>query len=556
MTIKPTLKLCALLLITLSLSGCQINKYATRVSEAPEIPAEQEINPEDKFPEYVPGAFHVNPAADLATNPAFFGKFKGTATRQLKSFYDLDDQKCHGFLEPKPALVFDEPGTSDAYKITANGEIDILFVEFSDREVLCQRRLEDGQDPAIELANSRGRAYKIYGGRFKKHAATDFALTFENLGQPLNVNWLDVKVPTLTIDSDLTPPKFLEIKTTGPQSGTRSPAHGNDTCSTTPGKFTYELVPEIRIEVKQPAVITLGVRSNDSVHMTLVGPIPDDRREIPTRCFATHTETLELEAGTYYIRLGFPKDAANVNENINFFVHGAAAALDPLTHFEKTPSNLPVSARALSLHYPFLNATLLLANDTLKYQLFTTVPPSLYVVATQDFSLDQAAPTASGEQLTNDKSTEARLASESLKKDELLLLINGENLVIAADGSMFVIPQEYLKPAEQADAILLPTTARSTKVALKSALILADESDQGIIEQYKQRQERYNQCVTKTVSNTNADDSDHVKKTCGYARLNDENLRFEGQLETSRTQRRNEALNNLRARLADLVLVK
>lgn len=563
MILKTTPKLCALILIVISLSGCQINKHATlntatidQLAEVSEASADQEIAPENQIPEYLPGALRVDPAADLVANPTTFGKFKGRATRQLKDFYTLDDRRCHGFLEPKPALVFNKPGTSNPYKITAHGDIDVLFVEFSDREILCQRRLEDGQDPVIEISDSRGRAYKIYGGRFKKRAPTDFSLTFENLGQPLNVNWLDAEVPALTIDSDLTPPKFHEINLAGAQNSTRSAAHGNDSCSATPGRFTYALVPEIRIDIKQTAAVTLGVRSVNPVHMTLVGPIPEDRRDIPTRCLANATETLELEAGTYYIRLGFPADAASLNENINFFVHGAATALDPLTHFENTPANLHVNARALSLHYPFLDANVLLTNDSVGSQLFSTAPPSLYVVATEDITSQQGASIFQGETRPEDTLLKDNRPTELPKKDELLLLLNPQNVVLAADGSIFVIPENLLKPAEQADVITLPTTARNPQTFFRNALLLADDSDQGRLEQYTQRQERYQQCVTKTASDTHAPDSAHVTKTCGLTRLTDENNRLWRQLEDNRTVRRNDALKIVRTRLADLVLVK
>ncbi len=561
MLVKFAPKQCLLLLIVLSLTGCQINKHTTRVSdkavEAPEVSevsADQEIDPEDAIPEYVPGALRVDPATDLAANPATFGKFKGRATRQLKSFYNLDNLKCTGFLEPKPALVFNEPGTTDSFKITAHGEIDVLFVEFSDRETLCQRRLEDGQDPVIELPDTRGRAYKVYGGRFKKRAPTDFALTFENLGAPLNVNWLDADVPTLTVDSDLTPPRLLEINVLNAPETTRSAAHGNDSCSKTPGQFTYELVPEIRVDIQQHAAITMGVRSQTPVHMTLVGPIPDDRRNIPMRCLPSTTETIELDAGTYYIRLGLPKDAANTD--VNFFVHGAAAAIDPLTHFENTPANLPVSARPLSQHYPFLNANVLLTNDSLGYQIFSTAPPSLYVVAAEDILANQSASVFYGEARADDKLLDDGRSPEFPKKDELLLRLNADNVVLAADGSLFIIPENLLKPAEQADVITLPTTTRNTQTYFRHALLLADDSDQGRLEQYTQRQERYQQCVTKTASDKHTPDSEHVTKTCGLARLTAENERMWRQLEDTRTLRRDDALKNIRARLADLVLVK
>ncbi len=576
--------LCLLFLITTTTAACQINKHTTHhdthaaasttssptqsaqpgdvtsAATTTDVASENTTADAPQAAEYLTRPLRLTPTTDLTQNPTQLGKFKGNATRHLARFYDLDYRQCHGYIDPAPALILNTSNASDPYRITAHGDIDVLFIEFQDREVLCQRRSADGKDPVIELPNPHGRTYRVYAGRFKKLAPVDYSLTFENLAKPVNVDWIDASITPLQIDNDLTAPQLITTHLPASSEFTetdRSPVHGDTSCLANPGNLHYALKPDIRLDVQQSTNVTLGIRTPERAHMTLIGPVPADRRNIPTHCLPTHTETRTLEAGTYFIRIGHIPDAAPTA--VHFFAHGANAGLDPLTHFTRSATNTPslsTHARTLSMHYPFLSADLLLTNDAIRQQLFASVAPSLYVVATQDITPDLPVAIFHGPRQDDDTLLEDGRSPEFPRKDELLLLLNEHNIVLAADGSLFTIPAEYLKPAEQADVITLPATVRNTRTFFRHALKLADDSDQGRLEQHTQRQQRYQQCVDKNASDKNPPESPHIARICGLDRLTTENQRFWRQLEDSRTSRRNQALQNIRTHLADLVLVK
>ncbi|MBA2661085.1 MAG: hypothetical protein H0U74_02225 [Bradymonadaceae bacterium] len=566
-------------LVATSALACQVHKHTVPqppVVEIPQAPIEgEEEDAVDQGPIYLSTAMRVQSDVELAANPAHFGQFKGRTDLLLRRDYGINRNTCDGYIARRPAMVVDAPNGYEHLKITAHGDVDVLFVEFSNREYLCTIRRPGGQDPAIETRNWPKGPYRIYVGHREQLKEIDYSLTFENLSKPITVDWLDASLPTITIDSDMSKPSFVPVNLAGEPNADRDAQHGDHSCASHSGPMKYLLTPDVRLDVRQQAVVTLGIRANAPAMMTLIGPVPSDRRNIPVQCLPSWNESLDLAPGTYFVRVGVDPDKAP--STLNFFAHGAAAGLDPLATFPNVPEGRPVAERMLTLHYPFLKTNDLLTDDRIRQQLFVNAPSSLYVVARENLGSNSPATVFLGSPVPGDHILDDGRAFEFPVKDELLLMLNEENLVLAADGSLFVIDSKHLKPAQQADAIALPPAARNSQSYFRHAMTLAGTDDQGRIEQHAQRHDRYKQCADgimvriqpqiETLNKDAAANRDQIERitteaeqraqrNCGLVRLEEEDRRMWRQLEDSRTRRRTDALQQVRARLADLVLVK
>lgn len=560
-------------------AGCQISDHALKAYETAPIEEsivesasgeELDVLPEDIQVQFRPGQ-KVSFSDEGVSNPAQFGPVSGRNDLLLRRHYSIVRPQCDGFVARRPAIMLDAPDGFQHVRISADGEAQVLFVEMPGRDYRCEVIPSRSGNLTIDGRNWPSGTYRIFVGGPTRLETVNYTLTVEDMTQPATVAWLQGTLPTIDVDGAMSVPRFARQSFDDPQRQARDVAHGDTSCLSGPGPLQYPLYPDVQIDVRQSMSVIIGARSDVDGHITLVGPISEDQRNIPTQCLKTSTEEVTLMPGSYYVRYGVLEDAQP--RFVDVFVHSSSTRVDPLTHGDgEVPAGLDVEGRRLPTYYPFLTTQSLVASDLLRHQLYLGASPRLFVAAKEDLNPSSPASVYNGLASDNGASStdESHLGrfQHLPKKGEALLLLNDENLVLAADGSMFKVDPSHLVPIEQAEPAVMPTDARNGELPMERALQLAGSEDLNRLAMHRESRDRYTECVADTfarvqdrvdrlmmdpeanqaqVERINMDTQNRAERTCGLAQLKEDEKILQQELEQSRTARRQQQLDLVRS---------
>ncbi|MFU8807213.1 MAG: hypothetical protein ACNA8W_25615, partial [Bradymonadaceae bacterium] len=414
----------ALLFVGSGILGCQISEHATQAYE--QAPVEEATQAE---PEGEP-AINIRPGQTVSfhdgtiPNPARLGPYSDSVDWLLRRNYTVDRRNCDGFVSKRPTAVFDAPNGIQHLRISADGNAQVLFVELPGRDHRCAVIPSATGALTLEGRNWPPGQYRIHVGGPTRLEPVNYHLTLEDMTQAVTVDWLSGTPPTLQVDGSMATPRFVRQSFDADVAPDRKAEHGDSSCHGN-ADFVYPLMPDIKLDVTQAAKVQFGARSDVDGRLNLLGPVPEDQRNIPTRCLAGLNEELELAPGNYYLRFGVAPDAEP--HFLDVFAHAPGARLDPITRGDgEVPAGLPVNARQLDKFYPFMTTESLVTSDALRHEVFTTAPPQLFVAAGSDLSATSPASLYLGQRPEQSSLRDPSVETEFPRQNEPLLLVNKE----------------------------------------------------------------------------------------------------------------------------------
>jgi hypothetical protein len=561
----------ALVAAGLGVAGCQISEHALEAYDKP--PVEQQVGDgaveaaevEQTAPAFRLGAV-IHPGDEALPNPAESGPVASRNDHLLRRFYNLTGTQCDGFVARRPAVILDAPEGLQHVRISVEGDAQLLFVEMPGRDFRCESSPGQPANLMLDGRNWPAGTYRVFVGGPGRMDQLSYAVSVEDMTRATNLAWLRTPPPMIVVDETMSGPKFA--RATPGDDGRRSAEYGEAGCASGGQNLQYPYLPDVGIEVRQGTNAVLGVRSDLPGSVTLLGPIPEDQRNVPTRCLSALTEQVTLVPGSYYVRYGTA--AGTLPSFVDVFVHRADATVDPMAHGGgEVPSGLSVEARRLTVHFPFMSPESLLGSDELRHRLFMAASPDLFVMPTEDLGPSSRTRVFAGRSGERNTAGESETALEYPRKGEPLLLIDDRNVALAADGSLYVVPVDKLTAVVPGSQLAIPVQPRNPGLDFEQMLALAASQDKGRIDYYKQRVAQYDECVAEAFSrvqdrlnrlmadeegNRNQidrlrqDTRNRAEQSCGLTQLEDDRLQLVRDLTTSRTARRQAMLDEARAR--------
>lgn len=368
-------------------------------------------------------------------NPTFVeGAIPGGPIKRSK----LTGGKCIGFVTEAPTHTLKIPaGAKGRIAIEADGLG--LWVMNEAKAHWCKTRT------VIDLPKVAGQTLKIWLVTALDDPKKPYRVTVEDLSIPRSAAWTDT-TPVLTLGPDAKP-------LVGTGRAVDEGKFGGRALWKIPNCFTKRVQSEpiAVLDVKAPVkdvkirlAASADFRNGEAV---LVGPYPAERGKERAWCLRSR-RGISLKPGRYavHLRKGFPKSGLVSVQ----FGEGEVSeiALSPgVGTLTKT-----IEERALGLLIPTFSGNS--AKDKFRrawrtrFDLFEGVPPQVYVYPKADLTAAKYA-------VDGPKGKDTQLP----KKDEPLLLISPNGLVLTADGLLFHVKRDKLA-LTPSGAAALPAAAR------------------------------------------------------------------------------------------------
>ncbi len=525
----------------------------------------------------------VNLSDERVPNPTGLEGISTRSDRLISRYHPAAGNHCEGYLARQVAMtVVADEELSDA-RFSAHGDAEVLVIVEPAGNIRCE--VASG-GPVIAVRDWRPGTYRVYVGTTERNKNFTYDLTFEDFERPVTLPWLnDEEIPTVEIKDTMEEPGHVVVDTKSSRFSSRSTRHGDATCSAE--EATFPLRPSLRIIAEETTTIDLSALSDKETTVNLIGPIPENRRDIPTRCLSSQSSNLELEPGTYFVRLGVDEDAPP--ENIGLVVRDSSAT-GAASFLATTPSEgMPVHARELRKHFPFVTAENIWQDDGLRAQIFTRAPDELLVGIAQNPENARAYEPQEGvaeeaepveeepdEQAEPEEVEPAEYRVEDVTVDlpqagEVVLLID-ETHVLTVDGLIFSVSRDVLIPAEDLDEINLPRTPRNPHLTLDEAIKRSADDEQDNIQAFSQVWADFEACRDGELMTIEAqlqeyeDDAnfdaaealveetnESIREICEEDEARSQQLLLWESLEDSRTQRRSLMLEENRERIEALL---
>jgi hypothetical protein len=498
-------------------------------------------------------------------NPAVFGDYTVRAMRAVDS---VTSSCGSGYMTAEPTLLLDAPDGLDKAVIIARGADAVLVVR-PDNKLFCDVSNTTSSEPTLQTAGWPAGRYKIYVARIGQGEVTA-RIEIEELSRPASYAWMKRDRPVIKIaGSGDTPARATRVYSeaewkpsfSGFRVGGKGCSHG-----------TFPDSPAIRVDVAKRSALFLGLRANAEGVVRIHGPMAADNRESPAQCLSSWSEKLTLDAGTYYVWFG-AKDHVRPSF-LNFYVVPAETTISTTARFESADvGGMSIGDRTVTNHYAVLSYKQLLTGDALRAELFETAPRPLFVKSTIDMDAAAATPVIEVDSYSgSDAYREPKRAFEYPREGEPLLLIGGTT-VLAADGSLYKVKAKYLVAAEKLDKLSLPERARNPHLFFSHARKMAGGDDKARLAAREKRWDKLAACRKKVFAgvagkfkrlnrypNLNRhrirqlrnDTDSRADRRCGRAKAEAADQVLWQQLEGSRTQRREQALVKIKARLETL----
>ena len=507
-------------------------------------------------------------SADFSPNPKRFGTYRAKGSVSLSDL-GIKNRSCdHGYVAHKPSLVVELPKSYKRMKVTSTGG-DLIYIKRPDGKFHCVKTHRIGKVPSVLAKDFPKGKYKIFVGTRGPRDVAKFDVVFEDMKRAKSLDWLDAKVPSVALNGRVDGLQFFSRGFTASENESRRERYGNSRCGRSMS-LRYTKKPDLRIEVKKRTTFVLGLRSHFQGYATLLGPLPEDNRNIPQQCVSS-SKQMTLEPGTYFVRMGYEK-GTNAGF-VNYFMHGPDREELPETAmFDDIPRGLQIKQRQVTNHFPFLDGEKIQENDALRKELFMKAPKQLFVAT--KLGLDKHTAEADVVHFSYGSRDEFRTEEPSFeypKKNEPLLMLNYSGKVLAADGSIYDVQVKDLVPIEKASSIQLPRKVRNPQLYFDHALKMAAESDQELLQRRKRRYKRFNNCADKywdrvnprlkrlndyprvnkhKIARIRRETEAKAKRNCGWSNIKkkDETVVWKTLIE-NRTERRQEALEEITERL-------
>lgn len=552
-------------------TACHVNPHAIR-----------QADPSDETLMASRAGGVVNLSDERVPNPTGLEGISTRSDRLISRYHPGAGTHCEGYLARQVAMtVVADEELSDA-RFSAHGDAEVLVIVEPAGNIRCE--VASG-GPVIAVRDWRPGTYRVYVGTTERNKNFTYDLTFEDFERPVTLPWLhDEEIPTVAIKDTMEEPGHIVVDTKSSRFSSRSARHGDATCSAEEATFPFH--PSLRIVVEETAIIDLSALSDKETTVNLIGPIPENRRDIPTRCLSSQSSNLELEPGEYFVRLGVDDDATP--ENIGLVVRDSTAT-GAASFLATTPSEgLPVHARELRKHFPFATAENIWQDDGLRAQIFAEAPDELLVgiaQAPEDARAFDARPAdksaESAEEVTDEQADPeeiepAEYRAEDVTVDlpqagEVVLLID-ESHVLTTDGLIFSVSRDVLVPAEDLNEITLPQTPRNPHLTLDEAIKRSADDEQDNIQAFSQVWADFQACrdgelmtieaqLQEYEDNANFDaaealveeTNETIREICEEDEAMSQKLLLWESLEDSRTQRRSLMLEENRVRIEALL---
>ncbi len=423
-----------------------------------------------------------------APNPVGVESITARSERMISRYYSDAGDHCQGFVARQSAftLVTDEPIGN--VRFAAYGDAQILMVAHADGSVRCE---VSTSNPVITGRDWEPGVYRVFVGVSERNQRFSYDVTFEDLDRPATVPWADDQdIPTINLEDTFAEPGVAAVDTDHRRFKRRSDRHGEHDCVEGDQEFAHW--PSMRILVPSRTTADIVGLSDETLALSLVGPLPEDRRDIPSECLTSRTVGKELEAGEYFLRVGVAEDADP--EFVHLVVRDSGA-LASLTFLATEPSgNLDEEDRALIHHFPFVTAEAVMESYEVAGEVLRAAPAELFLALSETASID---PIGLPEPLDPEAESPYRHGDpvfESLQPGEVVLLIDDTH-VLALDGLMARVDIADLVPAEIASQRFIPDAPRNTDLTLDEAFTLIGEERPDDLQTFQNLADDYQTCA-------------------------------------------------------------
>jgi len=498
---------------------------------------------------------HVDVAVDHP-NPLVIEGLGGVAEADLFSKHNIK-QGCEGYVTEGPGVVLELAKPLEHAVISAPGA-GVLLAKFGGKYV-CASPSTVMTTPVLKLDVWPAGKIELFAGHYHQHAKIQYAIEIEDPARKRDLGW-DKGDKGLVLKAL---PDKAEIRALAIPAAGKTPRDVTECRG-----FHFRKQPDLAMTLERPlAGLELNGRSGSAFSLMLVGPIPADGRNLPSRCYDDgHAVLARLEAGSYAIKIGTKGEAATVT----MVVRGPKTPRDPAMLAPAIPDQLDHAGRALVNQFPELGEDDVMSSDPLRQKLFLIAPKQLFVFPTYDLdeSVAQIHPRIG---ISTDDGLPEHTKFDYPKKNEPLLFI-GREQYLSADGNVYhILPKDTA--LEPSGSIQLPATARNSVLGWGSSVNGAGAEDKGQLDAYWKLSHQFDACSQQVWAPFN--DKIGALKREAYSEARDERIRsleragrereFSGCGEThlnsardaehkrlmaSRTARRNAGLKDIAKRLA------
>ena len=513
--------------------------------------------------------------AEFAPNPKRLGPFKATGQTWLQDI-GVKTRSCNnGYIPNQPSLVVDVPEQLDKVKLTAT-DGDLLYIRHPDDTYHCIQTQSIGRVPSLTTKWVEGR-HEVYIGVRRSDSTTEAELVFEDLARPLALEWMTADIPTLEMNGSIDGRQSFTREYSPEENKARSEEWGARRCGGIDAP-KYAKKPDLRLEVKKETSFSLGAHSPTDGGVSLIGPMPEDNRDIPSDCIGADEQTRTLEPGTYFLRMGYHEI-----EDAPPLVHYVVDVPEPedrprLATVETIPEALTIPNRIVTLHFPFLELHHIEQSDRLRKELLLKAPRQLFVAPSRGLDKQTAQVDIKPYESNKNELLDSDPTFSYPQKGEPMLLIKVGNTrksgkVLAADGSIYDVEFDDLVPIAEVESPKLPEDVRNPQVRYDHAQALAGEDDQPLLDRRDERHERFDDCFNKVwepvepkleklkrYPSHNKEEIDRIEREtrekanreCGLGEVRAQDREMWKQLKKNRTERRREFLGEVTERLEKL----
>lgn len=538
--------------IVIALTGCQISPEAY-----PELePSEQRLSTDR-------AGGHVTPESDTTPNPVGVESITTRAERYApRHFSDLAPE-CHGFVARRPAMVVDPTEPLDEVTLTASGDAQIIVVEHPDGSTSCAA---EERRPELTGDNWSAGQHRVYVGTRQRYQRFRYDLFFEDPNAPLTIPWLDDQSMSRTdsigqLEQPVQWSAELQVSERRPLPPMRtSPECLDDSKALIPRPIGH-------LQLEEDTEVDLAALSGATVELIVVGPLSEDRRESPRQCLPARPEQLALESGDYLVFAAVAE--SQLPTALEFVILGPTTEVEPMFLATTPGEELPVRARALIRHFPFISANTLWFDDKLRAYFFEHAPAELLVAAGDevlDAQIFVATDRTSG-------GNYRELGDETaLNPGEVLLLVDDQGHALTADGLLVSVDPDQLVPVEESEQLHHPDEPRSPQLTLDEALSLITSDDAPLLRDYKRLRQDYEFCrediyrdVDDKIAELEAEGAStadidalvdrtesRIRTECDHASMQRERETLRQQLQNVRTERRRNSLKDNASRIDSL----